>query len=137
MAIVLPVMLLFLFGIMEYCRYVMLLQIMTNAAREGCRYAVMHTTAVVINGTTYGNNTSDVTNVINNMLGGQTLVGQTTSVYWSDAVGTNLGTWQNAQSGQWITVKITGSFTSVIPTLLRLSGSIPITAEVVMRSESN
>jgi len=136
-AIVLPMVFLFLLGIMEYCRYVMMLQIATNAAREGCRYAVMHTSNVVINGTTYGNATSNVTTIVNNIMGGQSLVGQSVSVYWSDGLGNNLGTWENAAAGQWITVRITGNFTSVIPTLLHLSGSIPITAEAVMRSESN
>jgi Flp pilus assembly protein TadG len=136
-ALVLPLVFLFLLGIMEYCRYVMMLQIATNAAREGCRYAVMHTSAVVINGTTYGNATSNVTTIVNNVMGGQSLVGQAVSVYWSDGLGNNLGTWENAAAGDWITVKITGNFTSVIPTFLHLSGSIPITAESVMRSESN
>lgn len=42
-AVVAPVFFLFLFGIFEYGRYVMTLQVMTNAAREGARYAVVTT----------------------------------------------------------------------------------------------
>jgi len=136
-AIVLPVILLFLFGILEYSRYVMLLQVMTNAAREGCRYAVMHTDPVVIGATTYGSATSNVTTIITNVLGGQTLSSQTINIYASDALGNNTGTWESAPAGQWITVQITGNFTSILPKLLFMPTTIPITAEVVMRSEGN
>jgi Flp pilus assembly protein TadG len=136
-AIVLPMALMFLLGIMEYSRYLMLLQIMNNAAREGCRYAVMHTQPVVINSVTYGNNTSDVTTIISNVLAGQSLTGQSVQVYSSDSVGNNVGTWQNTQSGQWICVKITGNFTSLVPKLLNMPNTLAITAESVMRSESN
>jgi Flp pilus assembly protein TadG len=136
-AIVLPVVMMFLFGILEYSRYVMLLQIMTNAAREGCRYAVMHTDPVEINSVTYGSATSNVTTIITNMLGGQTLSSQSISIYASDALGNNTGTWENASAGTWITVKITGNFVSILPKFLGMSSTIPITAESVMRSEGN
>ena len=69
-------MLLFLWGIFEYSRYVMLLQVVNNAAREGCRYAVMHTNPVVISGVTYGNADTDVTNLVTNCLGGVALTSQ-------------------------------------------------------------
>jgi Flp pilus assembly protein TadG len=136
-AIVLPVVVLFLFGILEYSRYVMLLQVMTNAAREGCRYAVMHTDPVVLNSTIYGSATSNVDTIITNILGGQTLSSQTINIYASDALGNNTGTWENASAGTWITVQITGNFTSILPKLLFMPSTIPITAEVVMRSEGN
>lgn len=136
-AIVLPVILLFLFGILEYSRYVMLLQVMTNAAREGCRYAVMHTDPVVIGSTTYGSTTSNVNTIITNVLGGQTLSSQTINIYASDALGNNTGTWESTPAGQWITVQITGNFKSILPGLLFMPTTIPITAEAVMRSEGN
>ena len=137
-AITLPMMLLLLFGILEYSRYVMLLQVMNNAAREGCRYAVMHTNPVVISGVTYGNADSDVKTLVSNCLAGQALSGQAVTVYGSDSLGvTNGTTWQNTQSGQFITVKITGNFVSLLPTFLHMASTVPITAESVMRSESN
>jgi Flp pilus assembly protein TadG len=43
-ALVAPVFFLFLFGLIELARMVMLQQAMTNAAREGCRTAVLATT---------------------------------------------------------------------------------------------
>lgn len=136
-ALVLPVSLLLLFGILEYCRYVMLLQVVTNAAREGCRYAVMHTDAVVLNGTTYGNSTANVTSVITNVMGGVSLANQSIQIYSSDASGNNLGTWANTTNGQWICVRITGNFYSVISKFLYMPTSLPISAEVVMQCEAN
>jgi len=62
-ALVLPICLLFLFGILEYGRYIMVLQVTTNAAREGAHYALSHTQPVTIQGVTRGNATADVVNV--------------------------------------------------------------------------
>src|SRR5438045_2938233 len=42
-AVVISVTLLILFGIFEYCRFVMTKQLMENAAREGARFAVANT----------------------------------------------------------------------------------------------
>jgi len=137
-AIVLPILFLFLFGILEYCRYVMLLQVLNNAAREGCRYAVMHTDPQVINGVTYGNANSDVTTLVSNCLAGQALSGQSITVFGSDSLGNSNGvSWQSTQNGQWITVKITGNFVSLLPNFLHLANSFTVTAESVMRSEGN
>ncbi len=41
-ALVLPLFLMFLFGVFEYGRYILVLQVSTNAAREGARWAVVH-----------------------------------------------------------------------------------------------
>ena len=40
-ALVLPIVLLFLFGVIEYGRYLLVLQVSTNAARDGARWAVV------------------------------------------------------------------------------------------------
>lgn len=42
-AVVISVFMLFLFGIFEYCRFIMMLQATTNACRDGARYAVVNT----------------------------------------------------------------------------------------------
>src|SRR5882724_8663413 len=83
-ALVLPIVILFLFGILEYGRYLMTLQMVTNAAREGAHYALAHTQPVTVSGTTYGNATSDVTNVINTAMAGNQLSGQNIQVYAAD-----------------------------------------------------
>jgi Flp pilus assembly protein TadG len=136
-ALVLPVVIIFLFGILEYGRYLMMLQVLTNAAREGAHYALVHTQPVTIAGVTYGNATSDVTNTINQALGGQTLVGQNVQIYASDSVGNNIGAWTSTQVGQSVCVRITGNYHVIMGGMLFLPNTIPVVAQCVMRSESN
>jgi Flp pilus assembly protein TadG len=135
--LVLPMVFLVLFGIFEYGRYVMTLQVMTNAAREGAHYALTHTQPVTIGSTTYGNATSDVTTIINKSLAGQSLVSQSVQIYCSDSIGTNLGLWTDTQIGQSVCVRITGNFRVLMASLLGLPVNIPVVAQSVMRSESN
>lgn len=136
-AIVLPVVVMFLFGILEYSRYVMMLQVLTNAAREGARYAQIHTQPVTVDGVTSNNTTNDVKNVVDRALAGNQLSGQNVAIFAADAQGTNLGTWTNTQAGQSVCVEITGNYPVITPQLLFMPTSIPVTARAVMRSESN
>lgn len=130
-------MLLFLFGIMEYGRYVLSLQVVTNAAREGCRYAVTHTQPVTLSGSTTGNATSDVTNMVTNFLVGQQLSGQTVTVYQSDSQGNNLGAWNGATPGQYVCVRVSGNFQITVPKLLYFPSSVSMQASTVMFCEGN
>ena len=136
-ALVLPLVLLFILGIFEYARYLMTTQIFSNAAHEGVRYAASHLQPVTIGGTTYGNATSDVTNVVTSVTGGVTLASQSISVYASDSVGNSLGTWTNAQPGQSVTVQITGNYQVAVTTFLGLPSTIPVTARQTMDIEAN
>jgi Flp pilus assembly protein TadG len=136
-ALVLPIVLLFLIGIFEYGRYVMTLHVFHNATREAARYASSHTQPVVIAGVTYGNGTTDVTNVLDRYLAGQQLSSQSTQVYLSDSLGTDLGTWTNAQTGQSICVRVTGNFDFLVPSLFYLPSNIPVDIRAVMRTEGN
>lgn len=141
--LVLPVVITFLFGILEYGRYVMTMQVLTNAAREGARYALTHTQPVTVANpvggglTTYGNATTDVTNVINKALGGQSLVGQSVQIYLSDSLGNNIGDWTTAQAGDLVCVRITGNYRVLLGTMLYLPTNIPVSVRSAMRSESN
>lgn len=130
-------MLLFLFGVMEYGRYVLALQVVTNAGREGCRYAVTHTQPVTLGGTTTGNATSDVTTTVSNFLVGQQLSSQSVQVYQSDSQGNNIGAWNGATPGQYVCVQITGNFQITVPKLLSFPGSIPVQTKSVMFCEGN
>lgn len=136
-ALVLPLILLFLFGIMEYGRYILCAQVVINAAREGCRYAVTHTQPVTIGGTTTGNTTADVTNQVSKFLAGQQLSNQNVQVYQSDSKGTNIGAWNGATPGQYVAVQITGTFQITVPTLLSFPGGVPVQSTVVMICEGN
>ena len=136
-ALVLPVVITFLFGILEYGRYLMTLQIVTNAAREGVHYALAHTNPGGSQGVTYGNANSDVTNAVNKAMAGQSLSGQSIQVYTSDSLGSNLGTWTNTQAGQSVCVRITGNYNVLLGKMLFMPTTIPVVAQAVMRSESN
>ena len=136
-ALVLPLILLFLFGIMEYGRYILCAQVVINAAREGCRYAVTHTQPVTIGGTTTGNATPDVTNQVTKFLAGQQLSNQNVQVYQSDSQGNNLGAWNGATPGQYVAVQITGTFQITVPKLLSFPSGVPVNATVVMICEGN
>ena len=136
-ALVLPLALLLLFGIMEYGRFVMTQQVLTNAAREGCRYAVTHVNPVTIGGVTYGAATSNVTTVISNISPGVQLSGQNTQIYASDTLGNNLGAWSSAVEGQCVCVKITGNYIPLVSKYLYMPTSIAFQAQSVMRVEGS
>jgi len=135
-ALVLPICLFFLFGIFEYGRYVMFVQIMTNAAREAARYAVTHVDPVVIGSTTYGDAVTDVEAVLNRCLAGQRLTGQTVEVFCSDGIGNNLGAWSTTQPGQHLCVRITGNYSVILPRFLLMPSAIAVQVQSVVRSES-
>lgn len=136
-ALVLPVVLMFILGIMEYGRFLMTTQLFNTAAAAGARYAITHLQPVTLNGTTYNNNTSDVTNAITAITGGMTLGSQSTQVYASDWLGNNLGAWTTAQDGQCVTVKITGNYGVSVLGLIGLPKTIAVTAQATMDVESN
>jgi len=137
LALVLPLVLLFILGLMEYGRYLMTAQLFNHAAREAARYAVTHLQPVTIGSTTYGNSTTDVANVISSLTPSISLSGQTVQVFASDSVGNNIGTWNNAQPGQSVTVQITGNYQVAVTTFLGLPGTIPMTVKSTMDAESN
>lgn len=136
-AFVLPIVLLFALGIMEYGRYILALQVVTNAAREGCRYAVTHTQPVTLGGATTGNATSDVTNKVTAYLAGQQLSSQSVQVYQSDSQGNNIGAWNGATTGQFVCVQISGNFQITVPKLLSFPNSISVQTKSVMLCEGN
>jgi len=144
-AFVLPVVLLFIMGLFEYGRYFLMVHICNNAVSAGAAYACKHTSPIVISGTTYGNGTSDVTNAVNASLGSQQLASPAISVYLSDAsgnaiadsAGNNPGQFVYASVGQYICVKLTGTYTFVPSTMLGLPSTSTETFTCVRRSEAN
>jgi Flp pilus assembly protein TadG len=63
-ALVMIWMTMFVFGVFEYSRLVMDWNLLNNAAREGCRYALANNTAPTIN--------TDVQTKVTNFMGGRT-----------------------------------------------------------------
>jgi Flp pilus assembly protein TadG len=153
-AFIIPLCLLFLLGIYEYGRFVMTRQVLANAAREGARFAVVHT---------LDKTTQDVQNVVDQFLAGQgsQMPGydRTTSiqVFKADpATGNpldandNVTTWTNAPFtnagfGKGIAVRITGNYKPVLPFLVDYQGgtltimpsTVSMQAMSIMYSESN
>jgi len=130
-AFVLPALILVLFGLFEYCRFIFLLQVAENAAREGARYAVVHTG----DGTTLATVQSQVTNAMYGR--DKELSGMTVTVEAFDSAGNLMTNWNDAGFGQIIRVRISGTYNPAVPALLRTSSSITVRATATMNSEGN
>jgi Flp pilus assembly protein TadG len=147
-AFVIVVALMFLYGIIEYARYLMVLHIANNAAREGARYAVVHTG----DGTTQ----AQVVGVVTDKMSGvdAQIQGYNVTVFTVDPAGiynttTNTynypptlrqlagSNWNDAQFGGGIAVQITGTYNPILPTFLLTSANLPVTVTAVMSSEAN
>jgi Flp pilus assembly protein TadG len=131
LALVVTIFVMVLFGILEYSRLVYVRQVVMNASREGARYAVANVTDTTV--------VSDTTAFVKTKMCG--LDSQTSyyncQVYLSDSSGTNIGAAGTATFGQYIAVQIDYDYTPNLPTLLRLSSTIRITARDLMLSEAN
>lgn len=152
-AFVLIIFLMLLFAIFEYCRYIFVMQVATNAARDGARYAVVNvdkpstfdvTDYTDSSGTTY----QSITKYTNNLMAGvdKNLNGYTVSVFPCDPTKLNQSppvvqskasptTWNNAAFTEKIAVKITGTYTPLLPTLLKMPTSFTFTAISICGSE--
>src|SRR5262249_3372003 len=133
-ALVISCCLLFVFGIFEYGRYLMMRNLLEQAVQEGAPYPVVSTADVT---------TAQVQDRVHNLLAGQTthLPGydKTTSitVYRADAAGNNLGAWTDAPFGEYIAVRITGTYRPLLPSFLFLNATLPIDVRSFMYSEAN
>jgi Flp pilus assembly protein TadG len=122
-------------GMIEYARYLFTVNTMFNAAREGARYAITHTDTMT---------TNQVCDYIDGYMAGQGIqlnnYAKYTNITLFQADPTtgadNGGGWQNAGQAQAIGVKITGTFSEIVPSLLRMGGSPTITVTVIMYSEA-
>lgn len=126
----------FMFAIFEYGRFVMTKQILENAAREGARYAVVHTNDATV---------ADIQNQVDLKLsaGRNQLVGynKTTSiqVFAANASGNPVTgvNWNDGDFGTSIGVSITGTYKPSLPNLLHWNSSFTLTAKSIMASEAN
>ena len=161
-ALVLSIFLMLLFGIFEYCRFIMVLHVTNNAARDGARYATVNANcldqaaidakkAAIIQYTT--DRMAGVSNNISNLA---------IAVYPCDSAGLtqsppvlrykpanpaspvypdpfNPGgaalNWNAAQFTERIAVTVKGNYTPVLPTLLFMSTTVPIYVTAVTESE--
>lgn len=117
-AIIAPVFFLFVFGMIEFGRMVMVQQIITNASREGARVAVLDGTTV-----------QNVKDTVNNYLSGARISGATVDVP-TDPVTAGYGT------PITVTVQVAFNKVSWLPTPIFINGSTPLQASTVMRRET-
>ncbi len=133
-ALVLIWMLMFVFGVFEYSRLVMDWNLLNNAAREGCRYALANNTATTIN--------TDVQTKVTNFMGGRTssFTNFTVTVSGTYESGTQQGVTtllpNTLAAGDLITVTASGTykFMNIIP-IIHMPSSFPITSAVTMVCE--
>jgi Flp pilus assembly protein TadG len=90
------VFLLFLFGVVEYCRYISMRQVADAAVREGARFAVVNTTDA--------NLVTDVQNLVTQRMSGlDTKVKNfVVSVYSADVNGNKIFTYQTDSGGNYV-----------------------------------
>lgn len=114
-ALVLPVFLLIVFGIIEIGRGVMVQQIITNGAREGARRAVVP-----------GATDAKVEQVLDNYLSGTSVSGFTRTISPSLS---------DAKPGDPITISISVPYSEVSWGILNWLNGATLRADVVMRKE--
>lgn len=131
MAAVVVIFLMFLFGIMEYCRFLFVRQLVVNAAREGARYAVVNITDATI--------VTDATSRVQQYMGGmdKKVRNFTIQVFEADTSGNYKDAAGNAQFGEYVAVQIDCDYDPILPTLLFMGNTIHIQSKALMCSEAN
>jgi Flp pilus assembly protein TadG len=138
--VVLGVCVVFALAVFEFGRFLMVRQMVDNAAREGARLAVSGTSST---------STAAVQQTVINCLVGQPL--QNTSgkalqasdvqVYQANPATGQAATpdsnWYDSPFGHAIAVQVTAVYHPMLPTFGFLPTSIPVNATVIMRSEAN
>jgi Flp pilus assembly protein TadG len=127
-AVVISLFLLFLFSIFEYGRYVMMENLLVNAAREGCRYALVHSQDPTV--------VADVQAQVRSRLGGQDtqLPDLNISVFPTNSPSAALST---INPDDPITVRVTGTFSTMLPSMFFLPSSFTIRSSSIMTCEGN
>ena len=127
-ALVLSVFILCLFSIFEYGRFVMLEHVMINGSREGCRYALVHSQDSTV--------VADVQALVKTRMGGQDaqFSDLNIQVYPTNNPTAALST---LNPDDPITVRVTGTFHTIFPTLLFLPISFQMRSSSIMTCEGN
>lgn len=127
-ALVLIPLTMFVFGVFEYGRLLMSWNLLNNAAREGCRYALANNTSTTVN--------TDVQTIVTTVMGGQN---SNFSNFTVTVSGTHQGVAtpvNNLVAGDLITVTVSGNyqFMRVIP-LVSMPASVTLSSSVTMVCE--
>jgi len=117
-----------IFGVFEFSRLLMDWNLLNNAARQGCRYAIVNNTSTTIS--------TQVQTIVTSFMAGQTT---SFSGFTVTVSGTHLGVStpvNNLTPGDMITVTVSGTykFMNIIP-LVKMPSSYSITSAVIMGCE--
>ena len=158
-ALVLSIFLMLLFGIFEYCRFIMVMHITNNAARDGARYA-----AVNVSTSDPTTKKAEIIQYTKDRMAGVTMniTNLQVAVYPVDSIGLALAppvlrykpvdplipiypdpfnpggsalNWNEAAFTERIAVTIQGTYTPVLPSLFFLSSTVPIYVTALTESE--
>lgn len=111
-AFVIPFFLLFIFGLIEVGRGMMVSTLMSNAARTGCRVGVVP-----------GRNNNDVIAAVDSLLSAQGISGHTTTITVNGSTGTNVSSGQTGDT-VLVTVSVPIAQASWLPSLSFMKGNI-------------
>ena len=158
-AVVALLLFLMLFGILEYARFLFVYHLATNAARDGARFAAVHTSGGTMSGEPAAVTTADVQGVVrtgtfNSTTYGTGLLGTETQIdsYACDVYAVPQASlyatppdtdpagkpaWNSAPFHEKIAVRITGKYKPVLPSLLRMGTELDFKVTVLVSSEAN
>ena len=127
-ALVLLTVLMFIFGIFEYGRLLLDWNLLNNAARAGCRFALANNTSSTIN--------TQVQGIVTSMMAGRT---SSFTNFTVTVTGTHQGTSTPVNSliaGDLVTVTVSGTykFMNIVP-VVRMPATYSLTSAVVMVCE--
>lgn len=137
-AIVLPLVLVVIFGIIEYGRYIAMLQVFEQAARGGCRYAVVR---VVDQDTTDAQVKAEVERLMCGLQSQLSDYNRNTSIqvfqYDRDHPNDRSASWKDAAFGKLICLEITGTYRTAVPAIwVPGVGRIPVMGDHTIRIRS-
>jgi len=127
-AVIIGLVLMLVFGVFEYARLFMDWNLLNNAAREGCRYALANNTSTTI--------TTTVQSIVTTYMAGET---KDFNNFTVTVTGTHLGVStpvNNLEPGDPLTVTVSGTyiFMNIVP-FVHMPTSFVITSGVTMLCE--
>lgn len=152
-ALTLGVFLMLLFGLFEYCRFIMVLHTTSNAARDGARYASVNVNKPGnFDSVDYtdpsGRVFPSIARYTTARMGSteKNVNGFTVTVFACDMTALNQSPpvvqpksggapWNQASFGEKIAVRITGTYKPITPVLLMMPETVDIKATAVVNSE--
>lgn len=148
-----------LFGIFEYCRFLFVIHVTNNAARDAARFAVVHTNGGTMPGEPATISQADIISIMTTGKIGATTYGAGMSGFESNITSYNVEVfypdrdqlalnppvitpasgkaWNDAPFADKICVRVTGTYKPAVPSLLLMGSDIPFKVVVMYSSEAN